>query len=475
MTSWVHVFSSFTPEALLFEALLISILMAGYAVFWVLRKRRLGSVDQVVPTGVVKIYLNDLILDAERMRAQLFGLLSGTEGARLQNQGQMQGMTPQQMAALANLASVQMGAGDPEASQRLALLESQMLQQTAALDSVIAVTAIDANNRLYPAAVQGGFVDLAAPGVEVLSPLALPFPYSPAAVAVNAVALGRRLRGALARAGGARPIVWTFLPTPIVERLLSALDPRLVIYHAADDFSSSSRGAAPIVASEGRLMARADVVFATSARLEARARRHNAVVHLVPAGVTFDRFERARQAGGDPPPDLAPALRPTVGYVGSVNRRIDDVLVAGVARRLPAASFVFVGPIEAPLPALAGLPNVRLLGPRRHEDVPRYIGGFDAAIIPFRVTDYTHHIYPVKLNEYLAMGVPVVSTRLEEVVRFADEHPDVVALADGDEAFAAALEAAAADRDPDRRARRVEVARESDWSARMASMTGAIE
>ena len=313
------------------------------------------------------------------------------------------------------------------------------------------------------------------PGVEVLSPLALPFPYSPAAVAVNAVALGRRLRGALARAGGARPIVWTFLPTPIVERLLSALDPRLVIYHAADDFSSSSRGAAPIVASEGRLMARADVVFATSARLEARARRHNAVVHLVPAGVTFDRFERARQAGGDPPPDLAPALRPTVGYVGSVNRRIDDVLVAGVARRLPAASFVFVGPIEAPLPALAGLPNVRLLGPRRHEDVPRYIGGFDAAIIPFRVTDYTHHIYPVKLNEYLAMGVPVVSTRLEEVVRFADEHPDVVALADGDEAFAAALEAAAADRDPDRRARRVEVARESDWSARMASMTGAIE
>ncbi|OFZ18010.1 MAG: hypothetical protein A2X94_04480 [Bdellovibrionales bacterium GWB1_55_8] len=138
MTSWVHVFSSFTPEALLFEALLISILMAGYAVFWVLRKRRLGSVDQVVPTGVVKIYLNDLILDAERMRAQLFGLLSGTEGARLQNQGQMQGMTPQQMAALANLASVQMGAGDPEASQRLALLESQMMQQTAALDSVMA-------------------------------------------------------------------------------------------------------------------------------------------------------------------------------------------------------------------------------------------------------------------------------------------------------------------------------------------------
>lgn len=311
--------------------------------------------------------------------------------------------------------------------------------------------------------------------LRVLSPMALPFPYAAATLRVNAGLVGRTIRQALDAMGGGRPIAWVFLPTPIVERLVSTLDPRLVVCHSADDFSSSSPGAARIVASEARLFARADIVFATSARLAARARRHNANVHLAPAGVAFERFERARQAGGELPPDLASLPRPIVGYVGGLNARIDEDLVAAAARRLPAASFALIGPRETPMPALEACPNVHFLGPRPHEEVPRYVGGFDAAMIPFRLTDYTHHIYPVKLNEYLAMGVPVVSTPLEEVERFAHDHGDVVTVAATADEFARSLEAAANDRDETRRARRIEVARGHAWPARLVRMVAVIE
>src|SRR5580700_9305858 len=77
MASWIYVFSKFTPEALLFEALAICLLIAGYAAFWVLRKRKLGAAANLVPASVVKLYLNELIGDANDMRTQLFGLLNG--------------------------------------------------------------------------------------------------------------------------------------------------------------------------------------------------------------------------------------------------------------------------------------------------------------------------------------------------------------------------------------------------------------
>src|SRR6185437_13812316 len=74
---WVYLFSKFTSEALLFEALIIFTLIALYSAFWLLRKRKYGVVETQVPASVVKYYLNELIVDAEQLRAQLFGLLSG--------------------------------------------------------------------------------------------------------------------------------------------------------------------------------------------------------------------------------------------------------------------------------------------------------------------------------------------------------------------------------------------------------------
>ena len=75
MSAWVHLFSRFTTELLFFEIVAILVLCTGYCAAWIFKKRKLGAVEEVVPSGMVKIYLNDLIQQAELVRTQLFGLL----------------------------------------------------------------------------------------------------------------------------------------------------------------------------------------------------------------------------------------------------------------------------------------------------------------------------------------------------------------------------------------------------------------
>lgn len=154
MSSWVYVFSKFTPEALLFEALIICILLAGYAAFWILRKRRYGVIQQEVPAGVVKGYLNELIVDAEQMRAQLFGLLAAS-GVEM----------PQRPARVVSYAAAP-AASDSELAHRLAEFEAKMAEQSKAIESLLSEkTRIE--QELAAARASGGGGGAAGPDPQV--------------------------------------------------------------------------------------------------------------------------------------------------------------------------------------------------------------------------------------------------------------------------------------------------------------------
>lgn len=127
LESSVYVFSKFTSEALIFESLAICALCATYAAFWVLRKRRIGVIENAVPSGVVKGYLNELILDAEQLRAQLFGLLSAARSEAP--------ATLTETQASAASATVSM---DPELMKKVAQLEHKMSEQAKAMDGMLA-------------------------------------------------------------------------------------------------------------------------------------------------------------------------------------------------------------------------------------------------------------------------------------------------------------------------------------------------
>jgi uncharacterized SAM-binding protein YcdF (DUF218 family)/glycosyltransferase involved in cell wall biosynthesis len=309
----------------------------------------------------------------------------------------------------------------------------------------------------------------------VYSPLFLPFPYSRVAGWLNRVLLFRALTRWMQATGFTRPIVWTFLPTPLARSLIEQVSPKAIIYYCADDFSASSASARRIVESEKRLIRDADLVFATSERLRARAEALGGRVHRVPAGVNFDEFERTRASLDRPPDDLAALTKPVVGYIGALHQWFDQHLVATLAARLPNVSFALVGPAYEDVSQLAARPNVHLFGQRPHSDVPKYIKGFDVGLVPYRVSEYTASVYPVKLNEYLAMGIPVVATDIAEIRRFNEEQGNVITIAPDAEDFASAIERALGspvDGDIDRR---IDVARRNSWASRMSTMTGLVE
>ena len=314
------------------------------------------------------------------------------------------------------------------------------------------------------------------PNVTVLSPLALPAPYNPIALAMNKIIVGRQLREGMRRAGISDPIAWVFLPTPLVLDLLPVVKPSLTIYHNVDDFSSASPEAARIQQSEERLLREADLVFVTSQGLGRRAGRLNRNVHLFRSGVNFARFdEGSRRRPADEPSDIRGLKKPLVGYVGNMHKWVDLDLVASVAKAMPDVTFVFVGPRAVDVSILAELPNVVMVGPKVPEELPSYIRSFGAALIPYRRAPYTEHVFPAKLNEYLAMGTPVVSTPLPEIESFAREHGPVVAFAESASGFVTAIrEALAEPSDSPKVERRRAVARAYDWTSRVEAMSACI-
>src|SRR6185369_10027761 len=167
----------------------------------------------------------------------------------------------------------------------------------------------------------------------VYSPLFLPFPYSRVAGWLNRVLLFRALTRWMQATGFTRPIVWTFLPTPLAHSLIEEVSPKAIIYYCADDFSASSAAARRIVGSETRLIREADLVFATSERLRERAARLGGRVHRVPAGVNFDEFARARASDERRPASVVRSA-PRRGARRAAAERVVRARRAGVRGRV---------------------------------------------------------------------------------------------------------------------------------------------
>ena len=304
----------------------------------------------------------------------------------------------------------------------------------------------------------------------VYSPLLLPFPYSRIARWINGFFMRRAMQRWMRVTGFHRPVLWTFLPTPLALDLIKGVDPQLTIYYCIDDFVSSSAGARKIVASEKQLFREADLVFVTSEKLRARAAQSSERVHLFPFGVSLERFERTR-VGSDPAPaDISALPRPVVGYVGGLHQWVDQELVAAVADRMPDVTFVMVGPAQVDVSTLQSRPNIKLLGQRPHAEVPAYVTAFDVGLVPYKIAEYTANVYPTKLNEYLAMGTAVAATDLAEIRRFNSEHGNVLHIAAGVDAFEQAIRTALTDTDPAAVSRRQEVARSNSWRSRIDAM-----
>jgi len=310
----------------------------------------------------------------------------------------------------------------------------------------------------------------------VYSPLVLPFPYSRFALMVNKALMLSVMKRWIRSMEFKTSIVWSFLPTDIALEMVGELNPEVFIYYCIDDFVSSSNGAKRIKSSEDRTVKRADLVFTTSRKLYQKCAAIKANTHLFPFGVSVDGYNRARLEGTDIPDDMRGIKGPIIGYVGGLHKWMDIDLIKSMALSRKDVSFVLIGPEQTNLETLKGVDNIFLLGSKKRDELPRYVKLFDYGIIPYRRTPYTENVYPTKINEYLAMGKPVISTKIPEVVEFDRENGGGLVL----------FIEKASDIDPiladgqlvereEMRKKRVDIANANSWSGRIESMCSLIQ
>jgi glycosyltransferase involved in cell wall biosynthesis len=233
-----------------------------------------------------------------------------------------------------------------------------------------------------------------------------------------------------------------------------------LLYDCHDLVAGFRRIAPDLVAAEASLVEAADTVLFTAESLrDETLRRHPRIAArslVVRNGVDEAHFRPARRPRGA-------TQSPLAGYVGALDEWFDVEAIQHAAARLPHLRFRLIGRIEDPgVRVLAALPNVELAGEIPYADLPRHLLDFDVALIPFRRTPLTLATNPIKLYEYFACGLPVVSTRLPEVERYSG----LVHLAGSPEEFTAALEQAAAGESTAAPARRIQVAERESWSER---------
>ncbi|MHB8875269.1 MAG: glycosyltransferase [Myxococcaceae bacterium] len=261
-------------------------------------------------------------------------------------------------------------------------------------------------------------VEEVEPNIFVLSPLAIPFYGSAAAQAANRFLLRSQVLLAMRRLAFRRPISWSFLPAS--APVSGTLGEELVVYHCVDEFSAfEDTNARQIAELEERLLSRADLCITSAERLRQSKAKLNPHTVLVRHGVDFDHFVRACDSATEVPADLAGLPHPVVGFFGLVAAWVDLEALAACARAYPQGSVVVLGKV-APgvnLSSLQALPNVHLLGRRPYEALPGYCRGFDVALLPFRVNELTLNANPLKVREYLAAGLPVVSSDIPEVTK----------------------------------------------------------
>lgn len=306
----------------------------------------------------------------------------------------------------------------------------------------------------------------------VFSPLVLPLPYLRPAAWINSRLILRVLEKWFKVMNFSNPVVWVFLPTPLSLILVNNFNCKVVIYYCIDNFKVSSVSAQKIKKSEIKLLKSADLVFVTSKELYAYCRNYNDRVFFSPFAVNFNKFQEARLSDELPPQELADIKKPIIGYIGGVHKWINLSLIKEAALKFNNYSFVFVGPVQTDISLLSGLKNVYFLAKKEHKVIPYFIKNFDVCIIPYLNTDYTKNVYPTKLNEYHAMGKPVVSTDLPEIAYYNSENEKLVFVGKTSEEFIRCISDALLSADNiGLIEQRIAAAERNSWSNRIEEMS----
>ncbi|NLH49135.1 MAG: glycosyltransferase family 1 protein [Myxococcales bacterium] len=307
----------------------------------------------------------------------------------------------------------------------------------------------------------------AEPNLWVFSPVSLPLHDHASIRRFNQWNLKRTLRRHLTDLGFKQPLLWTFLPLGV--QLIGSLDESLVIYHCVDDYAANPGvPAARLREMEDQLLRLADLTIVTNPLLyeERKSRARQAAFF----GNVADAEHFAPRPDRPLPLELAALPRPLLGYQGNISGYKTNLeWIAALAKAMPAASVVLIGPVgwgdpHTDVSALQALPNVHLLGRMPYERLPELLAALDICLLPLHDNESTRRSFPMKFYEYMAAAKPIVATDLPAFATYRDR-PQLCRLATDADSFVAGVRAALADAD-DHAAERLAEARLHSWRTR---------
>jgi glycosyltransferase involved in cell wall biosynthesis len=298
--------------------------------------------------------------------------------------------------------------------------------------------------------------------MTIVEPIAIPMPGNSVAARINRAVMGNKLRSVMRQRNMTSPVLWASLPTAV--DLLGELGERAVVYYCGDEFGAlAGVDHDPVLKCEKELADSADIVFAASKKLVDKFAREK--TRLLPHGVDVELFSVPVKRADD-----MPDTGKVAGFYGSLSEWLDQDLIARCALQLPDWSFVFVGDERTELSRLKDIPNVHLLGPRAHNELPGYVQHWDVSLMPFIDNEQIRACNPLKLREYMAAGSPIVTTPFPAL----DEYKDLVTIATSADQFIDSILASDQENLLKRTQRRSAVQSER-WSARAQEVRAQID
>jgi glycosyltransferase involved in cell wall biosynthesis len=244
---------------------------------------------------------------------------------------------------------------------------------------------------------------------------------------------------------------WADLALALKEELGWSL-----VYDCLDEYAGFPGIPAGFAPLEDRLIRGGDLILATSEFLFEKCAAGNDRTKMLRNGVDLGEFSREapKRRSSDP------RERAVIGYVGAISDWFSVEIIKYIAQARPDWRVVLVGlPTHPRVAELARIENVSLLGEISYHKVPRVAAGFDVGTIPFDINPLTRATNPVKVYEYLALGLPVVATAIPEVVRLGR----LVYSAGDPESFLTQIERALQEDSSERRGVRRGFARRHSW------------
>ena len=252
--------------------------------------------------------------------------------------------------------------------------------------------------------------------LDVFTPLVIPFHGNPVARWINRNALRWSLLRTCRRLGFTNPITWVFIPAS--AEVAGTLNERMVVYHCVDEYSEfTGADKTALLNLERHLIEKSDCVIVCSDRLLESKRKYNKNTFMFTHGVDVEHFRKACDPNTIVPEEMKSIKQPIIGFFGLIADWVDLGLIRFLADSRPDWSFVLLGKVATDTNIVEGASNVHLLGSKPYPQLPGYAKAFDVGMLPFVINELTLNSNPLKLREYLAAGLPVVSTAIPEAAR----------------------------------------------------------